>query len=289
MAEHDGPMPGWFTEQAQTQGTAFSLKLGEHVHGEQTPYQRIDIYRTQTFGYLMAIDGCTMLSTRDNFLYHEMMVHPALNAHAAPRDVLIIGGGDCGTLHEVLKHPEVQRVTLVELDERVTRVAERYFPELTATNSDPRATLHFGDGIRWVKEAAADGLDVIIVDSTDPVGPALGLFQQPFYRDCLRALRPGGVLVQQAESPLLNLELIRSMQDAMHAASFAASRLLQFPQPIYPSGWWSALQARKGRGPWVERLDTAAIAALDTRYYSAAIHRAAFVMPPLVEQALRQD
>lgn len=279
-------MAGWFTEQSEEYGCAFSLKLGAHVHGEQTPYQHIDIYDTATFGKLMVIEGCTMVSTRDNFLYHEMMVHPALNSHAAPREVVIVGGGDCGTLTEVLKHPEVRHATLVEIDERVTRLAEEYFPELTTATKDPRATLFFGDGLQWMKDVEAGSLDVIIIDSTDPVGPAEGLFGRKFYKDCIRALRPGGLLVQQSESPLLELELIVQMSRYMREAGFSATRLLHYPQPIYPCGWWSALQARKGGEDWIERLEPAAIAALGTRYYSAAMHHAAFVMPPFVAQRL---
>ena len=148
----------WFTEAVDKTGTAFSLKLGQHVHGEQTPYQRIDIYRTESFGWLMTIDGCTMVSTRDNFLYHEMMSHPALNSHCAPEHVVIVGGGDCGTLREVLKHPEVKSATQVEIDERVTRLSEQYFPELCVANNDPRATLFFGDGLAWMKDAQPESL-----------------------------------------------------------------------------------------------------------------------------------
>ncbi|TAM09229.1 MAG: polyamine aminopropyltransferase [Nevskiaceae bacterium] len=281
-------MAGWFTEQMADQGTAFSLRLGKgrHLHGEKTPYQTIDIYDTETFGILMVIDGCTMVSTRENFLYHEMMTHPALNSHAAPRDVAIIGGGDCGTLTQVLKHPEVRHATQIDIDERVTRLAEQYFPELTEVERDPRATLLFDDGIKWVKDAAQESLDLIIIDSTDPVGPAEGLFGRKFYKDCIRALRPGGLLVQQSESPLLHLDLIAEMAGYMHEAGFAATRLLHFPQPIYPSGWWSSLHARKGGTQWVERLDAAAVKALGTRYYSAEMHRAAFVMPPFVAARL---
>lgn len=287
MAQGSGTMAGWFTECVEDKGTAFGLKLGEHLHGEQTPYQRIDIYRTETFGYLMTIDGCTMVSTRDNFLYHEMMTHPALNSHPAPENVVIVGGGDCGTLREVLKHPEVRQATQVEIDERVTRLSERYFPELCTANDDPRATLFFGDGIQWMKDAAPGSLDLIIIDSTDPVGPAEGLFGRRFYGDCIRALRDGGLLVQQSESPLLHLDLIAEMHGFMREAGFARTELLHFPQPLYPSGWWSASMARKSGGARVERLDAAALAALDTRYYNADTHRGAFALPTFVAERLR--
>ena len=277
---------GWFTEVVAQTGTAFSLRLGERVHEEKTPYQHIEIFRTDTFGYLMVIDGCTMVSTRENFLYHEMMSHPVLHSHPQPRDVAIIGGGDCGTLHEVLKHPGVQRAVQIEIDERVTRLAERYFPELCAANHDPRAQLYFGDGLAWMKNAASASLDVIIVDSTDPVGPAEGLFGRRFYEDCLRALRPQGLLVQQSESPLLHLGLICEMHAAMREAGFARTHLLHFPQPIYPSGWWSASIASKDPADLEPRLDPQVIAALGARYYSAEVHRGAFALPPFVAEAL---
>ncbi|MFQ5489058.1 MAG: polyamine aminopropyltransferase, partial [Gammaproteobacteria bacterium] len=128
---------GWFTEICEEGGSAFSLKIKGKLHEEQTPYQTIAIYETETFGNLMVIDGFVMLSSRDNFLYHEMLAHPALFTHDNPRRVLIIGGGDCGTLREVLQHQEVEEVWQVEIDERVTRLAERYFPELCAANDDP--------------------------------------------------------------------------------------------------------------------------------------------------------
>ncbi len=130
-----------------------------------------------------------MLTARDNFIYHEMLSHPALFSHPSPEHVVIIGGGDCGTLREVLKHDGVTRALQVEIDERVTRLAEEFFPELCASNSDPRAEFLFDDGIQWMKDADPGSVDVIIVDSTDPIGPAEGLFTEAFYRDCLPCTR----------------------------------------------------------------------------------------------------
>jgi len=276
----------WFTEPVEATGSAFSLKLGKHLHSEQTPFQKIDIYQTETFGYLMTIDGCTMVSTRDNFLYHEMMSHPALNSHPDPQTVVIVGGGDCGTLREVLKHPEVKSATQVEIDERVTRLSEQYFPELCEKNADPRATLFFGDGIQWMKDAPAGSIDLIIIDSTDPVGVAEGLFGKRFYGDCIRALKDDGMLVQQSESPLLHLDLIVEMHQAMKDCGFAETHLINFPQPIYPSGWWSGSIACKKPGALAERLDAAAIAALDAQFYNAETHRAAFALPTYLRKAL---
>ncbi|HHH46219.1 MAG TPA: polyamine aminopropyltransferase [Thiotrichales bacterium] len=276
----------WFTEVCEEGGSAFSLKIRRKLHEEQTPYQRIEIYETETFGNLMVIDGFIMLSSRDNFLYHEMMSHPALFTHPAPRRVVIIGGGDCGTLREVLRHPEIEHVLQVEIDERVTRLAEQYFPELCEANGDPRAEFFFGDGIRWMAEAEPGSVDVIIVDSTDPIGPAKGLFTEDFYRNCHRALGEAGVVVQQSESPLYHLDILLPMHRAMRAAGFSETRSLHFPQPVYPSGWWTATMGLKGCTTDGWRRADAAGKTFPTRYYSAETHAAALAQPPFFLQAL---
>ncbi|GAB4351399.1 MAG: polyamine aminopropyltransferase [Gammaproteobacteria bacterium] len=273
------PDKSWFTEVCDEGGTAFSLKVEERVHEEQSAYQKIEIYRTAKFGYLMVIDGFVMLSSRDNFLYHEMMSHPALFTHPDPRRVAIIGGGDCGTLREVLRHPGVETATQIEIDERVTRVSERYFPELCEANDDPRATLLFADGIRWMQEAADGALDVVIIDSTDPIGPAEGLFQAPFYRDCFRVLGEAGVLVQQTASPLFHQRLIRQVHAALREVGFHDVRALQFPQCVYPSGWWTATIATKKGDVEEFRSEAAAERNFATRYYNEEIHRAALAQP----------
>ena len=279
----------WYTEQWAGQGSAISLKIANKVHDEQSPYQRIEIYETETFSTLMTLDGLVMVTDRDNFVYHEMMSHPALFAHPDPKRVLIIGGGDCGTLHEVLKHPGVELAEQVELDERVTRVSEKFFPELCEKNHDPRARLRFTDGIKWVADAQPDSYDVIIVDSTDPVGPAAGLFSETFYRNCHRALRPRGIVVGQSESPLFHPDLIVSMHRAMRAAGFADTATLQFHQVTYPSGWWSCTQASKDGSLGGFRADAARAKSFPTRYYNAAIHTAARALPEFLLQALRGE
>jgi len=276
----------WFSEICAEAGSAFSLKLKEKVHEEQTPYQRIAIYATERFGMLMTIDGFVMLTQRDNFIYHEMMSHPVLFTHAAPRHVVIIGGGDCGTLREVLKHAEVAEAWQVDIDERVTRLAEQYFPGLCESNDDPRARFFFGDGIQWVKEAEPGSIDIIIIDSTDPIGPAEGLFTEAFYRDCLRALGPHGILVHQSESPLFHLKLIKAMRGAMAAAGLANQLTLSYPQCSYPSGWWSATMASAATPLSGFREQDAAAKPFETQYYSAPIHRAAMALPEFVKKEL---
>ncbi len=269
----------WFTEICPESGSAFSLTLKEKLHEEQTPFQHIEIYETEHFGTLMVIDGFIMLSDYDNFFYHEMMSHPALFTHPGPEQVLIIGGGDCGTLREVLRHPEVKRVVQVEIDERVTRLAERYFPELCEANDDPRAELRFADGIQWVKEAPPGSIDLIIVDSTDPIGPAEGLFSAPFYAACHRALGKDGMVVHQSESPLIHQTLIREMRKAMRSAGFSHLQTIHFPQPVYPSGWWSATMAGKNAPLDRFREEASRNKPFPTRYYNCEIHKASLAIP----------
>ena len=276
----------WYSEQWAGQGSAISLKIEHKLHDEHSAYQRIEIYETEGFGTLMTWDGLVMVTDRDNFVYHEMMSHPALFTHTNPRKVLIIGGGDCGTLHEVLKHPGVEQVCQVELDERVTRVAEQYFPELCASNHDPRAQLRFADGIQWVAEATAQSYDVIIVDGTDPIGPAAGLFSEAFYKNCWQALRPGGIIVGQSESPLFHAELICAMHKALHGAGFKEVRTLHFPQCTYPSGWWSATLAGKDKPVSHFREEAAARKGFATRYYHKEIHKAAMILPEFLNKLL---
>ena len=276
----------WFTEACDECGSAFSLKVTEKLHEEVTDFQKIEIYETTKYGTLMVIDGFTMVSDRDNFLYHEMMSHPALFTHPKPDNVLIIGGGDCGTLREVLKHPEVKKAQQVEIDERVTRLAEQYFPELCESNHDPRAELHFVDGIKWVKDAQPGSYDVIIVDSTDPIGPAEGLFNAAFYRTCHAALGEEGILVQQSESPLYHVKLINAMRNAMRDSGFSDVHTLDFPQPIYPSGWWSATLATKNGNLKAFREQAVKDLPFKTRYYTYAMHRAAMEETPLLAEKL---
>jgi len=265
----------WFTETHQDAGSAWSLRVETRLAHEITDFQTIEIYQTEQWGKLMVIDGFVMLTTRDNFLYHEMLTHPALFSHPDPRRVLIIGGGDCGTLSEVLRHASVERCTQVEIDEQVTRLAEEHFPELCQRNGDPRARLLFDDGLAHIQNAEPGALDLIIVDSTDPIGPAEGLFGPEFVANCHAALAEGGIMVQQSESPLLHRDLIEGIRRNMEQAGFSDIQTLGFPQPCYPSGWWSATQARKGGV--LEPADPKRFQAsgLATRYYNPEVHRGA--------------
>jgi spermidine synthase len=275
----------WKYENFEPAGSAIGYRITRKLDEVQSPFQKIEIYETTDWGNLMLIDGAVMLTTRDNFLYHEMMSHPALFTHAAPEHVVIIGGGDCGTLREVLKHPGVGKAVQCDIDEQVTRMAEKWFPELCDSNGDARAELLFDDGIAYMANCAPGSVDIVIVDSTDPVGPAQGLFNKAFYQSCFRALSDDGILVQQSESPLVLLDLINEMRGEMRKAGFSVFKTLPFPQPCYPTGWWSCTMARKSGGFEFREADARG-KSFDSKYYSADVHRGVMVAPPFVAAAL---
>ena len=281
------PSDTWFYENFSYTGSAIGFRINRKLEEVQSPFQKIEMFESTDWGNIMTIDGAMMVTTRDNFFYHEMMAHAPLFTHANPKNVVIIGGGDCGTLREVLKHKGVETAVQCDIDEQVTRMAEKYFPELCESNNDPRATIMFDDGLAYMQNAAAESIDLIIVDSTDPVGPAEGLFNEAFYQNCLKALRPDGLLVQQSESPLALMHLIHDMRQAMRDAGFKNFRTLPFPQPCYPTGWWSATIASKSSCDLTKFRDADAGAkSFATKYYNLGIHQGALMMPEFMKTQL---
>ncbi|MBX6377882.1 MAG: polyamine aminopropyltransferase [Clostridia bacterium] len=267
----------WFTED-QTDHLRLSVRVREVLHRARSPYQAVAVYETEAFGRLLALDDVIMTTERDEFVYHELMAHVPLVTHPRPQRVCIVGGGDGGVLREVLKHPGVT-ADLVEIDAKVVEVSRRFLPSIATRFDDPRARVLYEDGIVHMARCEA-AYDVVIVDSTDPVGPAVGLFGEDFYRSVYRALRDDGCFVAQTESPFFNQDLIRRVQATLRAI-FPVVRLYWGVVPTYPGGFWTFSFASKGPDPLTAPLERAA--RLGTRWYSAAVHRAAFVLPPFVE------
>jgi len=278
----------WFLEPCEEAGSLFGLALRarEPLHEERSAFQLIQVFQSRGFGRLLVLDHFLMLTARENFVYHEMLTHPVLFTHPRPRRVLIVGGGDCGCLREVLRHHGVELCVQVELDERVTRVCEQHFPELCEANGDPRASLRFEDGIEYVRGAEAGSFDVIIIDSTDPIGQAARLFSRGFYAECRRVLGARGLLAVQSESPLIHTRILGEIRAAMQAGGFDRVSTLQFPQSTYPSGWWSATIAGGDRAHDAFRAGDAARRRFATRYYDPAVHRGALALPPFLLEAL---
>lgn len=199
-------MEMWFTEK-QTEDLEITCRIVKTLHIEKTKYQELALIETPQFGRMLVLDGAIQTTEKDEFVYHEMITHVPLFTHPNPENVLVIGGGDGGTIREILKHSSVNKAVLVEIDERVVEISKKFLPTISNALDDPRAKVVIEDGIKYVKENK-NQFDVIIIDSTDPVGPAVGLFAVDFYRAVHEALRDGGIIVAQTESPFYNQELI---------------------------------------------------------------------------------
>ena len=269
----------WLTER-QSPDVSLSLRIKQVLWQETTPYQEILVVDTDAYGHVLVLDGAIQTTDRDEYVYHEMITHVPLAIHPRPRRVAVIGGGDGGAIREILKHPEVEEAHLVEIDGRVVELARRFFPAIASRLDDPRAHVHITDGIQWVEHARE--LDVLIVDSTDPVGPAEGLFGEQFYRAAAAALGPDGVLVVQSESPMLEPDIIQRAVRGIGAA-FPGVWLYLAAIPTYPTGLWSFTLGSKGPRPDHLRDNLAAVA---TRYWTPDVHRASFALPPFVKELL---
>jgi spermidine synthase len=257
-----------------------------------TGMQTVQILDTPAYGRVLVLDGIVQTSERDEFVYHEMIAHVPLVARAIAagdaRRVLIVGGGDGGTLEEVLKHP-VERVTMVEIDGTVVELCRRYLPAICgAAFDDPRTELVIADGARYVAEAG-DRFDAILLDSTDPMGPGEVLFGEAFYRNCRALLEPRGVVVTQAGLPFTGGEPVRAGFRRL-AAAFGGARGYLATVPTYIGGpqlfGWASADRVDATPPEDALRRRVAALGLDTRYYSPAVHRAAFALPPFLNDFL---
>lgn len=276
----------WFNE-VQTDHMRLLLRVKAVLHREQSEYQEIAVLDTYQYGRVLVLDNVLQTSEAEEFAYHEMMAHVPLFSHPDPRRVLIIGGGDGGTLREVLKHSGVTEAHLVEIDERVVAVAREFLPGHSSGFDDPRARIIFADGAAHAARSAGR-YDVIIVDSTDPVGPAAELFREKFYRAAAAALRPGGIFVQQTESAFLDAdrELIRGVQEGL-SRIYPYAGMYIGAAPLYPASLWvysiashAPVGAEVPGSTYAERN----FKQFNTRYYSPEVHRAAFALPPFVAE-----
>jgi spermidine synthase len=269
----------WYTEK-QTKHHGITTKIKRTLHSEVTPFQTLDVVETHQFGNLLVLDGMVMTTDKDEFVYHEMISHVALHTHPNPKHVLIVGGGDGGVVREVLKHPSVERVVLAEIDGRVIEASKEYFPAIAAGLSDPRVDIQVVDGIRHIEENP-DTYDVVLIDSTEPVGPAVGLFQKPFYQKVSESLKTDGIMVAQTESPWFNRDLIRQVF-ADISSTFNITRLYTASIPTYPSGLWSFTIGSKQYDPL--EVEESQFTKLETKYYQPSMHKSLFQLPVFVQE-----
>jgi spermidine synthase len=271
----------WFTEK-HTSHSGITMEVREGLFHAQSPYQTIDILDTFEFGKVLLLDGLVMLTERDEFVYHEMLAHVPIMTHPHPKKVLIIGGGDGGTVREVLKHKSVESITLVEIDRMVVKTALDYLPQISSGLNDPKTEIVFDDGARYLKKVPSGSFDIILVDSTDPIGPARSLFSKGFFKECSRILTNEGIFASQTESPFYHLEFMKDVFKKVEK-TFRCARFFFAPVITYPSGTWSFILGFKGpeHSPRLEELDS-----LDTKYYSRDIHSACFAMPRFLAEEL---
>ncbi|WP_126146828.1 polyamine aminopropyltransferase [Synechococcus elongatus] len=259
---------------------------GQILWEETSPFQKITIVDTEHYGRGLLLDDCWMTAERCEVCYHEYLVHPPLTTAASLSRVLVIGGGDGGTVREVLRYAEVEQVDLVEIDGRVVELSQEYLGAIGTAWADPRLNVKIGDGIAFVQTAPDASYDVILVDGSDPAGPAAGLFNREFYENCRRVLKPGGVFASQAESPdsflAVHLEMIETL-----SAVFAEAKPYYGWVPMYPSGWWSWLYASDTPGQF-QKPQSDRLAAIEPQVeiYNRDIHQAAFAQPNFVRRGL---
>ncbi len=273
----------WFTDHHGD--TGFKIRLQEQLAHRKSPWQTIDIFETANVGRIMVIDGILMLTEWDEFVYHEMLTNIPAQIIPQLERVLIIGGGDGGTAREILKYPQVKEVILVDIDEEVIRAAKDFFPGFAPVFNDPRLKVQCQDGAQFVKKYE-DYFDLVIIDSTDPIGPGEVLFTAEFYKDCARTLKSHGVLTAQSESPFDKRyqQTIRNIQTNLRQ-SFEGSTIYLGYIPTYPWGLWAFALAWKTpldyRHPSGERQVPEGL-----KYYTRSLHSACFELPPFVQQLL---
>lgn len=278
----------WFTEM-HTDNVKFSIHVDKQIYSSQSEFQRIDIFESKEFGRFLTLDGYMMLTEKDEFIYHEMIVHVPMSVHPNVKNVLVIGGGDGGTVRELTRYKDIENIDLVEIDEEVVSCCKKYLQQTACGFDDERVHIYYEDGLKFVRRHVNE-YDLILVDSTDPFGPGEGLFTKEFYGNCYKALKEDGIMVNQHESPFYPNDAL-AMQRAHKRIvdSFTISRVYQAHIPTYPSGHWLFGFASKKYDPLKDQ-DIARWKAqvIKTRYYNEQLHKGAFALPNYVEDLLKK-
>ncbi len=273
----------WYTEK-QTENHGITTKISKTLHTEKTDFQQLDIIETNQFGRMLVLDGMVMTTIKDEFVYHEMITHVALNTHPNPKRVLVVGGGDGGAIREILKHQSVEKAVLAEIDGRVIETSKEFLPEIAGALEDKRVDVQVVDGIKYIHDHKGQ-FDVIMVDSTEPIGPAVGLFEKGFYQGIYDALKEDGILVAQTESPWFNGGLIKRVFKDIKSI-FPVTRLYTVSIPTYPSGLWSFTIGSKKYDPL--EVNEKELKNLNTKYYTPRLHKTVFQLPKFVEDLVNE-
>ena len=277
----------WFTEK-HTKHVKLSIQVDKQIYSSQSEFQRIDIFESPEFGRFLTLDGYMMLTEKDEFVYHEMMVHVPMAVHPNVKKVLVIGGGDGGTVRELSRYKTIKEIDLVEIDEEVVKACINHLPQTACGFKDARVKCYYDDGLKFVRKYE-NTYDLILVDSTDPFGPGEGLFTKEFYGNCYKALKEDGIMVNQHESPFYK-EDAYAMQRAHKriVESFPISKVYQASIPTCPAGYWMFGFASKKYHP-IHDFDATKwnMLGIVTKYYTPRLHSGCFALPAYVEELLR--
>lgn len=276
----------WFTEQ-HTDDVRFSIHIKEQLYSGKSYYQQIEVFDSYEFGRVLVLDGYIMLTEKDEYIYHEMMVHVPMACNLDIRRVLVIGAGDGGTVRELCRYDSITQIDMVEIDEQVVKVCKEYLPQTACRLEDPRVHIYYEDGLKFVRRVE-DTYDLIIVDSTDPFGPGEGLFTKEFYGNCFTALREHGILTNQHESTYY--DSYTSMVSRTHRrmrSVFPVAMVYQAHIPTYPSGHWLFGFASKNIHPVYDfKPEIWEQLGLETKYYNTQLHTGCFALPNTVREVL---
>lgn len=279
----------WYTEQ-QTDEVRFSIKVKQHLYTGKSEFQDVDVFENEEFGKFLTLDGLMMVTEKDEFIYHDMITHVAMATNPSIKKVLVIGGGDGGTVRELTRYSHIEKIDMVEIDKLVVDVSREYLPITASKLDDPRVSLYFEDGIRFVADTK-EIYDLILVDSTDPIGPGEGLFTTEFYQNCFNILSDNGILVNQSESPYYD-QFSHEMKRAHKKIKniFPISKVYQFHMPTYPSGHWLFGFASKNLDPIKDvDFDKWSALGIKTKYYNPQLHVGCFALPSYVQEMLDNE
>ncbi len=280
----------WYYED-WTEDCRLGIQYTEHIHSEMSEFQQIDFYKSETFGTFFTLDGLIMVTQKDEFAYHDMICHVPMAVNPNIKNVLIIGGGDGGTAREVSRYRHIEKIDMVEIDERVVRLSQQFLPQTaSALNNDERITLYFEDGLEFVKNSSDKTYDLILVDSTDPISVGEGLFTTDFYTNCKRVLSDNGILINQHESPYFS-DYRTEMKKANVKIKdvFENVAVYDFHQPTYPSGHWLFGFASKKFDPIKDhKPEEWEKFGLKTKYYNSNLHKASFCLPTYAMEELNE-
>ncbi|ABO51433.1 spermidine synthase [Desulforamulus reducens MI-1] len=271
----------WFTEH-HTDNYKVSWRMDKILHFEKSPFQEIAVVESPELGRALLLDNIVQTTTKFEFIYHETIVHIPLMIHPEPKRVMVVGGGDGGAVKEILKHPSVETVDLIEIDERVIEVSKKWLPEISHALRSDKVNIMTIDGLKHMKQCSSQ-YDIIIVDCTDPSGPSMDLFSKDFYRDVYNALKDDGVFVSQTGSPSFSTHFKQAVQNIMEVFPLAKPYLTC--EPTYIAGFWSFTVGSKKYQ--LDNINPERMFNIETKYYTPDIHKAAFVLPKYIEQLLK--